>query len=149
MPAPTEHKTVQARILSYAQEIGWTFVPREEAERWRGFDPGVPAKERAKGGSLFFEGLLASKVRESNPRYREGGDELIYEIRGTAAVTATILATKCRDPGSPPLPWRFSRQISRQSVHWAHAPREKEERRQGDSLRNVEMGASYVGWIDW
>ena len=23
MPAPTEHKTVQARILHYAQEIGW------------------------------------------------------------------------------------------------------------------------------
>jgi hypothetical protein len=33
MPSPGEHKTVQARILAYAQEIGWTFVPREEAER--------------------------------------------------------------------------------------------------------------------
>ena len=31
MPAPGEHKTVQARILAYAQEIGWTYVPREEA----------------------------------------------------------------------------------------------------------------------
>jgi type I restriction enzyme, R subunit len=28
MPAPGEHKTVQARILAYAQEIGWRFVPR-------------------------------------------------------------------------------------------------------------------------
>jgi type I restriction enzyme R subunit len=28
MPAPGEHKTVQARILAYAQEIGWTYVPR-------------------------------------------------------------------------------------------------------------------------
>jgi hypothetical protein len=27
---------VQARILHYAQEIGWTFVPREEADRRRG-----------------------------------------------------------------------------------------------------------------
>ncbi len=32
MPKPTEHKTVQARILQYAQEIGWTFVPRAEDE---------------------------------------------------------------------------------------------------------------------
>jgi type I restriction enzyme, R subunit len=30
---PSEHKTVQARILAYAQEIGWTFVSREQAER--------------------------------------------------------------------------------------------------------------------
>ena len=32
MPAPGEHKTVQARILAYAQEIGWRYVPRTEAE---------------------------------------------------------------------------------------------------------------------
>jgi hypothetical protein len=28
MPVPGGHKTVQARILSYAQEIGWTYLPR-------------------------------------------------------------------------------------------------------------------------
>ena len=39
MSKPTEHKTVQARILAYAQEIGWTIVTREEAERRRGFEP--------------------------------------------------------------------------------------------------------------
>jgi type I restriction enzyme R subunit len=33
MPAPSEHKTVQARILAYAEEIGWSYVPREESER--------------------------------------------------------------------------------------------------------------------
>ena len=38
MPAPGEYKTVQARILAYAQEIGWIFVLREEAEWRRGFD---------------------------------------------------------------------------------------------------------------
>ncbi len=32
MPTPGEHKTVQARIFAYAQEIDWTFVPREERE---------------------------------------------------------------------------------------------------------------------
>ncbi len=28
---PGEHKTVQARILEYAEAIGWTFVSREDA----------------------------------------------------------------------------------------------------------------------
>jgi hypothetical protein len=27
MPSPGEHKTVQARILAYVQEIGWTYGP--------------------------------------------------------------------------------------------------------------------------
>jgi type I restriction enzyme R subunit len=46
MPAPTQHKTVQARILACAQEIGWTYVPRDEAERRRGFAPaGVTPEE--------------------------------------------------------------------------------------------------------
>jgi hypothetical protein len=38
MPTAGEHKTVQARILAYAQAIGWTYVPRGEAEKRRGFD---------------------------------------------------------------------------------------------------------------
>lgn len=33
---PGEHKTVQARILEYAEAIGWTRVPREHAEQRRG-----------------------------------------------------------------------------------------------------------------
>ena len=37
MPEPSEHKTVQARILKYADEIGWTVVSREEAERRKSF----------------------------------------------------------------------------------------------------------------
>jgi hypothetical protein len=28
MAIPTEHKTVQARILDYTQEIGWTVISR-------------------------------------------------------------------------------------------------------------------------
>jgi len=36
---PSEHKTVQARILKYAENIGWTVVSREEAEQRRGFNP--------------------------------------------------------------------------------------------------------------
>jgi type I restriction enzyme R subunit len=36
MPTPGEHKTVQARILKYAEEIGWTFVLCAEARLNRG-----------------------------------------------------------------------------------------------------------------
>jgi hypothetical protein len=35
MPTPVEHKTVQSLILAYAQEIGWTFVPRDGAQQGR------------------------------------------------------------------------------------------------------------------
>jgi hypothetical protein len=38
MPAPDEYKIVHSRILAYAQEIGWTYVPCAEAEERRGFD---------------------------------------------------------------------------------------------------------------
>lgn len=79
MPTPGEHKTVQARILAYAEAIGWTVVSREEAERRRGFDPKVPPADSARNRSLFFDDLLdanppsprgygVAKVREFNPR---------------------------------------------------------------------------------
>jgi len=82
MSKPGEHKTVQARILAYAQEIGWSFVSREEAEQRRGFDSDVPPADRAnpsstadsvgaRNRSLFFDDLLDAKVREFNPRYAE------------------------------------------------------------------------------
>jgi hypothetical protein len=32
MTTPSEQKTVQACIVAYAQEIGWWYVPRAEAE---------------------------------------------------------------------------------------------------------------------
>lgn len=81
MPSPSEHKTVQARILKYAQEIGWTFVPREEAESRRGFDPDASPKDRAKGASLFFDDLLDIKVRQFNPRYNDAEGALPGRFR--------------------------------------------------------------------
>ncbi|MGB5467093.1 MAG: hypothetical protein WBM84_13530, partial [Sedimenticolaceae bacterium] len=81
MPTPGEHKTVQARILEYAEAIGWTFVPREEAEQRRGFDPGVLPADRAKNRSLFFDDLLDAKVREFNPRYTEAEGALLGQFR--------------------------------------------------------------------
>lgn len=81
MPTPGEHKTVQARILEYAEAIGWTVVPRDEAERRRGFDPELPPADRAKGRSLFFDDLLDAKVREFNPRYAEAEGALHGQFR--------------------------------------------------------------------
>ena len=73
MPIPSEHKTVQARILKYAETIGWTFVSREEAEQRRG-GTSVPL-------SLFFDDLLDAKVREFNPRYAEAQGLLLGQFR--------------------------------------------------------------------
>ena len=80
MPSPTEHKTVQARILKYAEAIGWTVVSRKEAERRRGSDSDLPYAARAKGRSLFFDDLLDDKVREFNPCYAESKDTLLAQF---------------------------------------------------------------------
>jgi type I restriction enzyme R subunit len=76
MPTPGEHKTVQARILAYAKEVGWAVVPREEAERRRGFNAVATGSERARGASLYFEDLLDAQVRRFNPRYTEAAGAL-------------------------------------------------------------------------
>ena len=81
MPTPGEHKTVQARILGYAEAIGWTIVSREDAEQRRGFDPEVPPADRAKNSSLFFNDLLDAKLREFNPRYAEAEGALLGQFR--------------------------------------------------------------------
>ncbi len=82
MPTPGEHKTVQARILQYAQEIGWTFVPRAGAEARRGFDPGgATPEDRARMASLYFGDLLHAKVREFNPKYKEAEGALVGEFQ--------------------------------------------------------------------
>ena len=81
MPKPGEHKTVQSRILKYAQDIGWTFVPRGEAETRRGFDPDVPPKDRPKSASLFFDVLLDTKIRQFNPRYTDAEGAILGKFR--------------------------------------------------------------------
>jgi len=82
MGSPTEHKTVQARILKYAQESGWTYVPRDEAERRRGFDPaGATPEERARKATLFFGDLLHAQVRAFNPKYKDAEGALVGEFQ--------------------------------------------------------------------
>jgi type I restriction enzyme R subunit len=79
---PSEYKTVQARILAYAQEIGWTYLPRGEAERRRGFDHSrdTPA-EQAVAASPYFDDLLDAQVRKLNARYAEGPGALVGDLR--------------------------------------------------------------------
>ena len=73
MSSPREHKTVQSRVLQYAQEISWTFVPRADAEMRRGFKAeGVAPADRARGASLFFNDTLYVQVRKLNPRFSGG-----------------------------------------------------------------------------
>ena len=81
MPKPGEHKTVQARILAYAQEIGWTFVSREEAQQRRGFNKAASNSTAAtQSASLYFDDLVFQKVREFNSRYAEGAGVLIGSL---------------------------------------------------------------------
>src|SRR5438105_3327787 len=79
---PAEHKTVQARILAYAQEIGWTYLPRREAEKRRGFDHSKRAPaEQAAAASPYFDDLLDSQLRKLNPKYAEGSGALVGNLR--------------------------------------------------------------------
>ena len=63
MPTPGEHKTVHARILKYAEAIGWTTASREEVERRRGFGPNVPPADLVRNSSLLFDSLLDPGMR--------------------------------------------------------------------------------------
>ncbi|MCF8383959.1 MAG: HsdR family type I site-specific deoxyribonuclease [Chlorobium sp.] len=94
MPTPSEHKTVQSRILAYAGAIGWAVVPREEAEKRRAGFPTRHSLHQCNGGqecppsvspnsplSLFFDDLLDAKVREFNPRYSEAEGALLGQFR--------------------------------------------------------------------
>lgn len=86
MPRPGEHKTVQARILKYAQDIGWTFVSRKEAERRRNFDSSADEpSEQARRGSLFFDDLLYRKVKSFNSFYGEAEGALVGRLRRLSA----------------------------------------------------------------
>lgn len=56
MPGPDEYRTVKARIPAYAQEVGWVYVPRAQAERRHGFDLlGATPKERSRGIAVLWQ----------------------------------------------------------------------------------------------
>lgn len=75
MPKPGEHKTVQARILQYALDCGWTFVPRAEADTRRG------TAANKKPETLYFSDLLYEKVKEFNPLYTDTEGALVGQLQ--------------------------------------------------------------------
>lgn len=76
MPLPTEHKSVQSRIIQYATEIGWQYVSQSEAESRRGFDTSATSpREKAKNASRFFTDILYEKVKQFNPQFGRGLSE--------------------------------------------------------------------------
>ena len=79
---PGEHKTVQARILAYAQEIGWMYIPRADVEESRGFDrtKQTPAEQPA-DASPYMDDVLDERVRHFNSKYTEGPGALVGELR--------------------------------------------------------------------
>ena len=94
MSKPSEHKSVQARILDYAQKIGWKLVVRQDAEERRGFDPqGVSARDRADTASLYFLDSLHKKVQEFNPKFSENIDDLIRRFSALVEDMPFILAS--------------------------------------------------------
>jgi len=81
MSKPSEHKSVQARILKYAQEIGWRFVSQSEAESRREFDTsGISPREKAKNASRYFTELLFETVKNFNPKYKDSKEELLRKL---------------------------------------------------------------------
>jgi len=81
MPKPTEHKSVQSRILKYARDIGWSFVSQTEAEKRRGFDFNAPSpREKARNASRFFIDTLFEKVRQFNPKFKDSKEELLRKL---------------------------------------------------------------------
>ncbi len=78
MSKPTEHKSVQARILKYANDIGWSVVSQSEAESRRGFDSSTASpREKAKNASRFFTYTLFEKVKEFNPKFKDSKEDLL------------------------------------------------------------------------
>jgi type I restriction enzyme R subunit len=78
MAKPSEHKSVQARILKYANEIGWTIVSQGEAESRRNFDTSAASpKEKAKNASRFFTDTLFEKVKQFNPKFKDSKADLL------------------------------------------------------------------------
>jgi type I restriction enzyme R subunit len=78
MAKPTEHKSVQLRIIHYANEIGWNIVSQSEAERRRGFDAyAASPREKAKNASRFFTDTLFEKVKEFNPKFKDSKADLL------------------------------------------------------------------------
>ena len=63
MPASGENKTFQARILAYARAIGWTYVPRAEAERRRRFLPHPNPLPEDGAREMMEQQMITAQIR--------------------------------------------------------------------------------------
>lgn len=88
MNTPTELKSVQQRIIKYATEIGWQYVPREESDKRRG-------EEASYTTQPYYRDVLTSKLKEFNPWLQdytlptyspkiEGNLQVLLALRGQA-----------------------------------------------------------------
>ena len=78
MVKPNEHKSVQARILKYSNEIGWSIVSQGVAESRRSFETSAASpREKAKNASRFFTDTLFEKVKEFNPKFKDSKADLL------------------------------------------------------------------------
>lgn len=76
----TERTTTQNPILQYAQELGWDYIRRKDAEKNRRFTEGVNIQENAKNASRFFDDLIYAKVIELNPKFKDTKENLIRKL---------------------------------------------------------------------
>jgi len=80
---------VQARIIEYAKQVGWTYVRREEAEARRGFDLSAHTKqEQALTATPYFGDVLHSQILKFNETYKGAEGALVGELtRLTSDIT--------------------------------------------------------------
>jgi type I restriction enzyme, R subunit len=77
----TERKTVQQRILEYADSIGWKSLTRSQTEELRLFDRSKTLpEEQSKRSSLFLNQILVEKVKAFNPKFLESPQDLISRL---------------------------------------------------------------------
>lgn len=91
MAKPGEHKTVQSRILKYANDSGWDIVNRSEAEKRRGFKESDTIEESSRSASLYFSEILFSKTQQFNPRMR---DDLPALLRRFSLLSGDIFGNR-------------------------------------------------------
>ena len=98
MPSPGAHKTVQARILAYAQAIGWTYVPRGEAEKRREFAPYIESALARKPKMAPLDDAAIPRVEAFG---RKAPSPLLNSDRGGAISIPTVDPLTARESARP------------------------------------------------
>jgi hypothetical protein len=109
MSKPTEHKTVQARTLAYAQEIGWTIVTREEAEERRA---GFPTRRgEAQGGQE-----CPPSVVRATPRPWVLCPDRFHLRRGYCGQAGISAPKSIANEASASLPWCYAKFMTKTTI---------------------------------